>query len=58
MMESNAGAQAPVGTAVKPAEPDRPRPSDRRPHGILSLLVLVRDTVFVIFDALRGRYDG
>jgi hypothetical protein len=25
---------------------------------ILSLLALVRDTVLVTFDALRGRYDG
>jgi hypothetical protein len=58
MMESNPGAEAPGGTAVKSAEPDRPRQSETRPHGILSLLVLVRDTVFVTFDALRGRYDG
>jgi hypothetical protein len=25
---------------------------------IFSLLALVRDTVLVTFDALRGRYDG
>jgi hypothetical protein len=27
-------------------------------RGILSVLLLVRDTVLVTFDALRGRYDG
>lgn len=57
MMEFNSGAEAPTGTAVK-VEPDRLHPSDTRPHGILSLLLLVRDTVLVTFDALRGRYDG
>jgi hypothetical protein len=64
MMEFNSGAESPRGAAVKPLELDRVRPSgvpvdpNHRPHGILSLLVLVRDTVLVTFDALRGRYDG
>ena len=64
MMEFNPGAQAPTGTAVKTLESERLRPSgvpvssNPRPRGILSLLVLVRDTVLVTFDALRGRYDG
>jgi hypothetical protein len=64
MMEFNSGAESPGAAAVKPLELDRARPSgaqvntNRRPHGILSLLELVRDTVLVTFDALRGRYDG
>jgi hypothetical protein len=64
MMEFNSGAESPGGAAAKPLELDRARASgipvnlNRRPHGILSLLVLVRDTVLVTFDALRGRYDG
>jgi hypothetical protein len=64
MMELNSGAESPGGAAAKPLELERARPSavpvnpNQRPHGILSLLVLVRDTVLVTFDALRGRYDG
>jgi hypothetical protein len=68
MMEFNPGAQAPTGTAVKTAvktlESERlrssgvPDSSNPRPRGILSVLILVRDTVLVTFDALRGRYDG
>jgi hypothetical protein len=29
----------------------------RRSHGITALACTIRDTVYAMFDALRGRYD-